>query len=124
MFDHERLQVYRLALDFDAAAAEWLAKKGARVVRDQLERASLSVVLNIAEGAGRRAPAEKRHFYATARGSATECAAILDVLSIRNLITPAQTTQARAQLLSIVRMLSRLATPPELEPDPDPYPST
>jgi four helix bundle protein len=55
MFDHERLQVYRLAVEFHSAAGEWL-KRGARVVRDQLERASLSVVLCIAEGAGRRAP--------------------------------------------------------------------
>jgi len=50
------------------------------VLRDQLERASLGIVLNIAEGAGRRSAADKRRFYEMARGSATETAAITDVL--------------------------------------------
>ena len=65
----------------------------------------------IAEGAGRRTPAEKRHFYAIARGSATECAAHLDALRTRNLIDQSQAAEGRSLLLSIVRMLSKLSTP-------------
>lgn len=39
----------------------------------------MSVVLNIAEGAGKTSKPDKRRYYLTARGSATESAALLDV---------------------------------------------
>jgi hypothetical protein len=51
--DHERLQVYQRALEFHALACTLVAGRGLRNLRDQLERASLGVVLCIAEGAGR-----------------------------------------------------------------------
>jgi len=54
-------------------------------LRDQLERASLSIVLNTAESAGRSSALDKARFVTIARGSATECAAILDVLLARGL---------------------------------------
>jgi four helix bundle protein len=54
-------------------------------VKDQLERASLRIVLNIAEAGGRRSRLDKRRFYGYARGSATEVAALLDVLDGRRL---------------------------------------
>jgi len=44
-------------------------------LRDQLHRASISVVLNIAGGAGRFSAPDKARFSAIARGSATECGA-------------------------------------------------
>lgn len=68
VLDHERLDVYRTALDFHALAVTLLPR-----------RASLSIVLTIAEGVGPTAGPDKRRFYAMARGSATECAALLDV---------------------------------------------
>jgi len=40
-------------------------------LRDQLDRVSVSIVLNIAEGAGRFSPPDKGRFYSIARGSAT-----------------------------------------------------
>src|ERR687892_423172 len=75
--DHERLHVYALALEFHALASSLLPRRGFRTIRDQLERASLSVVLCIAEGAGRTSGPDKRRFYEMARGSATESAALL-----------------------------------------------
>ena len=54
MFDHERLEVYRLALEFHAWAVGTVPQRGCHIVRDQIERSSLGVVLCIAEGAGRR----------------------------------------------------------------------
>lgn len=81
--DAERLDVYRLALEFHRFAAPLIELRGVGPLRDQLDRASASVVLNIAEGAGRRTAAEKASFYAIARGSAAECAAILDLLVVR-----------------------------------------
>ena len=67
--------MYRIALEFQAIAGQLVPKRGYAELRDQLERASISIVLNIAEGCGRRSPADKGRFYSMARGSATECAA-------------------------------------------------
>src|SRR5262244_89290 len=93
--DHERLEVYHLALQFHALAGTLVPRRGLRAVRDQLERASLGVVLCIAEGAGRTAGADKRRFYEMARGSATESAAVLDVLRVRGVLDEEAHCRAR-----------------------------
>lgn len=75
-FDFERVDVFGVALDAIAILDE-LAEElpdGRAYIRDQLRRAANSVALNIAEGAGEFAPAEKARFYRMARRSATECA--------------------------------------------------
>lgn len=110
--DHERLDVYRVALDFHAQATELVPRRGFRVLRDQLERASLSIVLCVAEGAGRTAGNDKRRFYGMARGSATECGALLDVLHVRGLGEAVRHAQARNSVVRLVQMLSRLSAPP------------
>lgn len=78
------------------------------MLRDQLERASLSIALNIAEGAGRRSRPDKNRFYGIARGSTNECAAIIDLLRVRGLASEASCNQARELLVRIVQMLTRL----------------
>ena len=67
-------------------------------------------VLNIAEGSGRFSPADKKkaRFYAIGRGSATECAAIVDVMLRRGLVATPVCRQARSLLVRIVQMLTRL----------------
>jgi four helix bundle protein len=107
LLDAERLEVYALALEFQARAVA-LASCADAVVRDQLRRASLSCVLNIAEGAGRRSRAQKRYFHGIARGSAMESAAIVDVLRVRGLVAPAECQQVRVVLVRVVQMLSKL----------------
>ena len=113
MFNHEKLDVYQMAVRFDALLSTVLPKRGFRSLRDQLERASGSVMACIAEGAGRWAPAEKRHFYGIARGSATECAAHLDALRNRQLIQLERYQECRKLLLGIVKILSKLSAPSE-----------
>jgi four helix bundle protein len=108
LLDAEKLDCYRLAVEFQALAARLLPKRGASSLRDQLDRASVSIALNIAEGAGRFSPADKARFYAIARGSATECAAIIDVILSRGLGSAPVCHQARALLVRIVQMLTRL----------------
>ena len=49
-------------------------------VRGQLDRASTSIPLNIAEGNGKYTALDRCKFFDTARGSALGCAACLDVL--------------------------------------------
>ena len=85
-----------------------MPKRGCAELRDQLDRASISIVLNIAEGCGRRSPADKARFYSMARGSATECAAILDLLGVRGLVDECLRKRARALLVRVVQMLTRL----------------
>jgi four helix bundle protein len=110
--EHERLDVYRAALAFDGLASKVVPRRGHRVLRDQLDRASVGVVLCIAEGAGRRSAPDKRRFYEMARGSATECAAVLDLLRSRGLLADDAHQQARNLLMRIVQMLTRLSGSP------------
>ena len=67
LLDAEKLDCYRIALEFQAIAVQLVPKRGCSELRDQLDRASISIVLNIAEGGGRRSPADKGRFYAMAR---------------------------------------------------------
>jgi len=108
LLDVEKLDVYRIALEFQAVAGQPVPKRGYAELRDQLDRASISIVLNIAEGCGRRSPADKGRFYSMARGSATECAAILDLLGARGLVDDRPRTRARSLLVRVVQMLTRL----------------
>jgi four helix bundle protein len=107
VLDAEKLEVYALALELQALCAT-LAPMGHRVIQDQLERASLSVVCNIAEGAGRRSRKDKRWMYTIARGSATETAAIIDVLKLRHLAPEGPCRAARSLALRVVQMLTKL----------------
>jgi four helix bundle protein len=103
----ERLDCYRVALEFNILAAR-LVPRGHRDIRDQLTRAALSISANLAEGCGRRAPADKAHFYAIARGSAMVCAAIIDVIRSLGLAPVLTCKEARWLLVRIVQMLTRL----------------
>lgn len=108
LLDAEKLDVYRIALEFQAIGGQLVPKRGCAELRDQLDRASISIVLNIAEGCGRRSPADKGRFYSMARGSATECAAILDLLGARGLVDERLRNRARALLVRVVQMLTQL----------------
>ncbi len=105
--DANRLHVYHVALELHCQCSTLVATLN-RIVKDQLERASLSVVLNIAEAGGRRSRRDKARYYAIARGSATETAALLDVLALRRLASPAAIRTARRLAIRIVQMLTRI----------------
>jgi hypothetical protein len=61
--DASKLHCYQVALELHSLCSTLVASFSNRIVRDQLERASLSVVLNIAEGGGRRSRRDKARFY-------------------------------------------------------------
>ena len=109
-FGHERLDVYRLSIGYVA----WVYEKADglsgfhRSARDQWLRASQSVPLNIAEGNGKTAEADRRRFFEIARGSALECAAIQDVLVVGKALESVESEERKAELDRIAAMLSRL----------------
>jgi four helix bundle protein len=109
--DHERLDVYELALEFLVVANGIIEglPRGRSHLADQFTRASLSIVLNLAEGAGKLSKLDKRRYYLTARGSATESAALLDVCVRIKLLGDVEHRAAKSKLVRIVSMLIKLA---------------
>jgi len=80
--NHQQLDVYLVAKRF---AQECYRFTKALPVEErfnmvqQIRRAALSIVLNIAEGASRKSEAERKRFYEISRGSLIEIDAAFDV---------------------------------------------
>jgi len=70
--------------------------------KEQLDRASTSIPLNIAEGNGKFSARDRARFFEVARGSALECAACLDVLLVRKLANEEQVVSAKERLARII----------------------
>jgi four helix bundle protein len=105
-FDHEKLDVYREAIAFCAWTGELLNSISAKAAaKDQLDRASTSIPLNIAEGNGKFSTKDRARFLEIARGSALECAACLDLMVARKLAALEQIENAKENLERIVQML-------------------
>jgi four helix bundle protein len=105
-FDHEKLDVYQEAIAFCGWVGAFLVNIPSKAAaKDQLDRASTSIPLNIAEGNGKFSTADRARFLEIARGSALECAACLDVLLVRKLASEEQITPAKESLARIVQML-------------------
>ena len=109
---HESLLIYDMAIKFHIGAMSLLPKRGCPNLRDQLERASMSIVLNIAEGAGRKSPADRNRFFTIAMGSLLECGALLDLLRLRRIADSVRCRNGRVYLIRLAGMLARLAGPP------------
>src|SRR6266480_7018920 len=105
-FDHEKLDVYREAIDFCGWAGDFLAAISAKAAaKVQLHCASTSMPLNIAEGNGKFSARDRARFLEMARGSALECAACLDVLFVRKLVKEEPLAAQKERLVRIVEML-------------------
>ena len=105
-FDHERLNVYQRSLSFVAWVSGILEKIPAKLsAHAQLDRAATSIPLNIAEGNGRHTSVDRCRFFNIVRGSALECAAALDVLVARKILTETDSEPGKLALVEIVSML-------------------
>ena len=105
-FDQEKLDVYQESIAFCGWVGDLLSDfTGKAAAKDQLDRASTSLPLNIAEGNGKFSHADRSRFLEIARGSALECAACLDVLVARKLIATERIVPAKERLVRIVNML-------------------
>lgn len=110
-FSFEKLNVYQKALDCVDRCENLIEDPSRKMTlsqKDQLSRAAMSVVLNIAEANGRWHRAEKRNLILIARGSIFECAALLQILLRRNKITSQEYKELFAALEEIGKMLSAL----------------
>jgi four helix bundle protein len=110
MFPHERLDVYRVSLEFNLWAKRVTRRTNAmtKSLQEQLARASDSILLNIAEGNGKRPGADRKRYLESARGSAAECAAIMDILESGDIVSPAEATSAKDLLDRIAAMLTKM----------------
>jgi len=107
---HEKLDVYRLAIGCVAWVFERSEKLNGvhRHARDQWLRASQSIPLNIAEGNGKTAEADRRRYFEIARGPALECPAIQDVLVVGKALEEKESRERKVDLDRMAAMLSRL----------------
>jgi four helix bundle protein len=80
MFSFQKLEVYQKSKRFHFNCKQLISTKKESYVRDQLGRASYSIVLNIAEGSGKFSNPDRRNFFVIARGSVFECVAVIDLL--------------------------------------------
>lgn len=110
MLSFQRLDVYRCAIEILALAMDLTTRlpKGYAALADQFRRAALSVPLNIAEAAGRTSEPDAARHHAIARGSAMECAAIVDALVLLSVMTDSEHHKAAELLARSVAMLTKL----------------
>ena len=110
MLSHEKLHVYQRSIQWLALSSTIIKAlpRGNADLANQLRRAALSVPLYIAEGAGRLSIPDKKRYYGIARGSALECAAVLDAIEVLSLGESEKLSQAKDLLCQIVSMLSKL----------------
>src|SRR5690349_12508973 len=107
MFDHEKLRVYQASIEFAAWAEESVLADLPKTLAawNQLDRASTSIPLNIAEGNGKFTSADRCRFFDNARGSALECAACLDTLVAKKKLRLEQVQSGKEILHRIVSLL-------------------
>jgi len=104
--DFEKLIVYQKAKEFNRKIVDDILSidKLDRIVKDQLRRASLSIVLNIAEGSSRFSKADRKKFFVISRGSTYECVAVLDSIK-SGMVDPIIQTELKSIAEEISKML-------------------
>lgn len=109
-FMFENLEVYKKAIDIadELSTLTESFSKGNYYLSDQLNRASLSIATNIAEGNGKYHKADRINFFRIARGSAFECIPILELCKRKKLIKAEETKVFKERLDEICKMLTGL----------------
>jgi four helix bundle protein len=114
-FMFENLDVYQKSVDLAEKVINLTDEfpKGYYFLIDQVNRASVSIATNIAEGNGRFTKRDRRNFFIIARSSAQECVPLLEISKRKRLISDATLSDLFSRLEVICRMLSGLITGPE-----------
>jgi four helix bundle protein len=110
MFPFEKLEVYNKAFALQRKVMVYLSdnKNLPVYIRNQYGRASLSIMLNLAEGSGRSTNKDRRNFFIIARGSVFECVAIIDLLLAQNEVSLDLHTELKSYYEEISKMLFAL----------------
>ncbi len=105
-FDHEKLKVYQKALEFIVWIQPILSKLDYRSdIRNQLERASNSILLNIAEGNGKFTDKDRCRYFDISKGSVLESSSCIDIIFIKKIISQDEKTFGKQMLKEIFSML-------------------
>jgi len=104
------LKVYQRAVDLAEKITNLTDAfpKGTYYLTDQLNRAVLSISLNISEGNGCFHIRERQNFFRIARGSAFECIPLLELCKRKKFITGDNVNAFTAELDEICKMISGL----------------
>ena len=78
-----KFKTYQLAIQFYRNSRKLSLREP---LKNQFHRASLSIVLNLAEGSAKSTPKDRRKFYRISLGSLREVQAILDIIGHQHLI--------------------------------------
>jgi four helix bundle protein len=107
-FHHEGLDAYKVGLDFWKWLCNFLiaGNQSSRLTR-QLDKASTSLLLNIAEGNGRFSALDQERFLDIAAASAVKVVAYLDLCQERALPAQLDISSGREFLTRITAMLSQ-----------------
>ena len=107
MFDFQKLNVYVKTKELNKEIINFI-KENKNIdcyIKDQLKRASISIVINIAEGSGKFSKPDKRNFYTIARGSAYECVSLLEIIFDENQISKEKFENFYGKFEEISKML-------------------
>lgn len=109
-FMFEKLDVYQKSVDLAERIINLTEEfpKGYYFLTDQLNRASLSIAANIAEGNGRFTKMDRRNFFIIARGSVQECVPLLEIAKRKQFISDVKLSDLFNQLEVISKMISGL----------------
>ena len=104
--EQKKLRVYQDALRFVAFSDGLLTELAGKIsARDLLDRAATSIVVNIAEGNGKRSKGDRCRYLDIARGPALECDACLDVLAVKKMVQPSRVAEGKEILVGVVSMI-------------------
>ncbi len=102
----ENLSVYQKAVDFAEQILTLTESfpRGYYFLADQLNRASLSIAANLAEGNGRFTKADRKNFFIISRVPAQECVPILELARRKNLLSAEVHRAFREQIEVMAKM--------------------
>ena len=107
---YKDLKVYQKAYKSNLEIFQIIRKKLDReyAIKDQILRASLSLVLNIAEGYGRKSTADFKRYLTMSLGSTNEVIVLLEIIRDLNLLEKTQVEELIDSYQEIGKMLYRL----------------
>jgi four helix bundle protein len=108
---YKKLDVYQLAIAFVGKIynlTNSFPKSELYGITSQINRAAVSIPLNIAEGSSRKSQKEYAHYLRIALGSANELESLFDVIIVVNLCADQNIKEISIQLYRIRKMLQSM----------------